>query len=195
MARTSLSVVGNLIKILPSGTLFLFLFLSPLLTNYGTCPTTANKIATAVLLAICAFACCFSAFTDSCKDSSTGRIHYGIVTSSGMCLFDLDRSSSSSSSRWNLSGYKLCFGDFVHAALALLVFSLLALLLPNIVTCYYSSLVSKQKTILVAAPVLVAAICSTAAAYFPCKRHGIGHLPPEDSSSSSPSYTLIGGVE
>ncbi|KAL5995814.1 hypothetical protein ACLOJK_025884 [Asimina triloba] len=172
----TLNGVGNIIKLLPTGTVFLFQFLSPVLTNYGSCSTT-NKIVTGILLAACGFSCCFASFTDSYKDSNS-KIHYGIVTTSGMWLFD-------SSSGADLSSYKLRFGDFVHAALALLVFAVMALMDANTVSCFYSSWESEQKAFLMAAPPVVGAICSGVSVYFPNTRHGIGYPPSEDSSESS----------
>lgn len=68
VTSSSFQGVGNLIKLLPSGTVFVFEFLSPLLTNYGSC-TTLDKYLTGALLVLCGFSCCFSTFTDSIEEN------------------------------------------------------------------------------------------------------------------------------
>ncbi|KAK2995558.1 hypothetical protein RJ640_014955 [Escallonia rubra] len=70
--------VGNLIKLLPTGTVFIFQFLNPVLTNNGKCHTV-NKYLTSVLIGACGLSCCFSSFTDSYTDSK-GDTHYGVAT-------------------------------------------------------------------------------------------------------------------
>ncbi|KAJ8636550.1 hypothetical protein MRB53_010817 [Persea americana] len=97
--------LANLIKLLPTGTLFIFQFLSPALTNYGKC-YTSNKYLTVV-----------------------------------------------------------------------------ALLTPNIVGCYYSSFESTQKTLLVVLPPVVGVISSTVFAVFPHMRHGIGYAPAQAAAA------------
>ncbi|RWR76618.1 putative transmembrane protein [Cinnamomum micranthum f. kanehirae] len=168
--------LANLIKLLPTGTLFIFQFLSPLVTNYGKCHTS-NKYLTGILLFFCNFNCLFSCFTDSYKGTD-GRNHYGVVTKDG--LWSLSGSSDKSI---NLSQYKLRLGDFAHAFLSLMVFAVVALLTPNIVGCYYSSFESTQKTLLVVLPPVVGAISSTVFAVFPHMRHGIGYPPPQAAAA------------
>ncbi|XXG54354.1 hypothetical protein AAC387_Pa03g2260 [Persea americana] len=168
--------LANLIKLLPTGTLFIFQFLSPALTNYGKC-YTSNKYLTGILLFFCSFNCLFSNFTDSYKGTD-GRIHYGVVTKDGLCPL-----SDSSDKSTNLSQYKLRLGDFSHAFLSLMVFAVVALLTPNIVGCYYSSFESTQKTLLVVLPPVVGVISSTVFAVFPHMRHGIGYAPAQAAAA------------
>ncbi|XP_072968110.1 protein DMP2 isoform X2 [Typha angustifolia] len=78
--------VGNLIKVLPSGTVFIFQFLNPLLTSNGKCHTF-NKFLTGALLILCGLSCFFSSFTDSYKGSD-GKIYYGIATIKVIALLD-----------------------------------------------------------------------------------------------------------
>ncbi|KAI8566143.1 hypothetical protein RHMOL_Rhmol02G0016700 [Rhododendron molle] len=74
-----LSGLGKLIKVLPTGTVFLFHFLSPVLTNNGDCKNNINKYYLSIaLLGVCGLSCFFSTFTDSYEDSN-GITHYGFA--------------------------------------------------------------------------------------------------------------------
>ncbi|XP_042518192.1 protein DMP2-like [Macadamia integrifolia] len=168
--------VGNLIRLLPTGTVFLFQFLSPVLTNNGQC-YTINKYLTGTLLSGCAFFCCFSSFTDSYVGSD-GLIHYGIVTINGLWS-----SSPSTSGLVDLSAYKLRVGDFVHSFLSLMVFAVVALMDPNTMDCYYPSFESTQKMLVMVLPPVVGAVASSVFVLFPNNRHGIGY---PSSQSSGP---------
>ncbi|WVZ17857.1 hypothetical protein V8G54_010839 [Vigna mungo] len=64
VTSSMLASVGNLIKLLPTGTIFVFHFLNPVLSNSGKC-NASNK-------------CAFPSFTDSYAGSDKRR-HYGIV--------------------------------------------------------------------------------------------------------------------
>ncbi|KAK9146793.1 hypothetical protein Sjap_006696 [Stephania japonica] len=167
--------VGSLIRVLPTGTVFLFQFLSPVLTNNGQCHTV-NKYLTGTLVGLCGLSCFFSSFTDSFTDSD-GVTHYGIATKNGLWPKPSDSK--------DLSSYKLRAGDFVHAFFSLLVFGVLVLLDPNTLDCYYPSFESTQKMLLMALPPVVGTISSTVFVLFPNNRHGIGYpasqAPEEDS--------------
>ncbi|KAJ6771057.1 PROTEIN DMP3 [Salix koriyanagi] len=78
LPQKTFSGVGNLIKLLPTGTVFLFQFLNPVVTNNGSCHAV-NKYLSGILIGLCGFSCCFSCFTDSYKGSD-GLTHYGIAT-------------------------------------------------------------------------------------------------------------------
>ncbi|GMN46528.1 hypothetical protein TIFTF001_015706 [Ficus carica] len=170
--------IGNLIKLLPTGTIFLFQFLNPVLTNSGSCEVV-NKTLDAILIALCGISCCFASFTDSYTDSS-GNTHYGIVTSTGLWP---------SSSSEDLSKYKLRFGDFVHAFFAVIVFAALSLLDSNTVSCFYPDFVSEQKTLLQVLPPVIGVISGSVFMIFPNTRHGIGYLLSDDQSSTSTTTT------
>ncbi|XP_021904866.1 uncharacterized protein LOC110819853 [Carica papaya] len=159
------SGVGNLIKLLPTGTVFIFQFLNPVLTNNGRC-SIINKYMTGIFLALFGFSCCFSCFTDSYKGPD-GVIHYGIVTVKGLWL-------STNVEGVDLSKYKLRFGDFVHAFFPLIVFGVVALLDPNTVHCFYPAFESTEKVLMMVLPPVIGAISGTVFALFPCNRHGIG---------------------
>ncbi|XP_008795123.1 protein DMP2-like [Phoenix dactylifera] len=169
--------MADLIRLLPTGTVFLFQFLNPLLTNTGHCHTI-NKYSSGALLAICGFFCCFSSFTDS-YIGIDGRVYYGLVTKDGLWSFS-DRNASSK----DLSKYKLRFGDFVHAFLSLIVFAVIALLDDNTVLCFYPSFESEGKTLLMALPTVVGGLASFVFMVFPNNRHGIGYAPTGNMESS-----------
>lgn len=170
--------VGNLIKLLPTGTVFLFQFLNPVVTNNGEC-NTVNKSLDALLIALCGFSCCFASFTDSYADSD-GNIHYGIVTKNGLW----PTSTSSSSSSIDLSSYKLRLGDFVHAFFAVVVFAGLALLDTNTVRCFYPGFESTEKLLIQVLPPAIGVVSGSVFMLFPNNRHGIGY-PTSDSSSQT----------
>ncbi|XP_043811315.1 protein DMP2 [Manihot esculenta] len=166
--------VGNLIKLLPTGTVFLFQFLNPVFTNNGHCHTV-NKYLSGFLIGICGFSCAFSCFTDS-YIGSDGITHYGIATVKGLW-------PSTNAGSVDLSNYKLQFGDFVHALFSVIVFAVLSLLDSNTVECFYPSFESNEKVLLMVLPPVIGAISGTLFMLFPNKRHGIGY--PSSSGSSS----------
>ncbi|KAL5701565.1 hypothetical protein ACHQM5_026889 [Ranunculus cassubicifolius] len=175
MSQKAFTGLGDLIKLLPSGTFFLFLFLNPVVTNNGKCNAT-NRYLTGILLGVCGFSCAFSWFTDSYIDSN-GVNQYGIVTRKG--LFALSDSVLVDS-----SNYKLRLGDFVHAFISVFVFAIVALLDANIVQCFYPSFQSTQQVLFMVLPPIAGVISSSVFVMFPNKRHGIGH-PTSDRKQES----------
>ncbi|XP_010912092.1 protein DMP2 [Elaeis guineensis] len=169
--------IADLIKLLPTGTVFLFQFLNPLLTNTGHCHTI-NKYLSGALLTICGFSCCFSSFTDS-YIGGDGRVYYGVVTKDGLWSFSDPNASSK-----DLSKYKLRFGDFVHAFLSLIVFAVIALLDDNTVSCFYPSFKFEEKTLLMVLPTVVGGLASFVFMVFPNNRHGIGYAPTGNTQNS-----------
>ena len=175
----TLSGLGNLIRLLPTGTVFLYQFLSPALSNNGHCTTTIYKYLTAILVAVCGFSCFFSSFTDSYVGDD-GKTHYGIATSKGLW-------TSEDSKNVDLSAYKLRFGDFVHGLFALTVFGVLVLLDQKTVGCFYPVSDSLEKTLLKVLPPAVGVVSSGLFMFFPNNRHGIGYPSSTDSSKVSKS--------
>ncbi|XP_031252038.1 protein DMP2-like [Pistacia vera] len=169
--ETTLKALANLVKLLPTGTVFLFMFLNTLISNNGTCDTT-EKTLMIILIAVCGFLCVFSSFTDSYKEDSVTQ--YGIVTTSGRLWPHAEVSDD----------YKLKVGDFAHALLSLIVLGVLVLFDPNTLNCLYPSL--DTSSFLKWLPV-VAGIISTISAWFPNMRHGIGY----HHNSNSSDYTLL----
>ncbi|CAB4293411.1 unnamed protein product [Prunus armeniaca] len=170
----TLTGAGNLIKVLPTGTVFLFQFLNPVLTNNGHC-AVLNKSLSAILIAMSGFSCFFASFTDS-YTGSDGKTHYGVATTKGLW-------PSTNSKSVDLSAYKLRFGDFVHALFSLIVFAVVSLLDANSVRCFYPGFESSEKVLLQALPAVIGAVASAVFVVFPNSRHGIGY--PSSSSDSS----------
>ncbi|KAF8016021.1 hypothetical protein BT93_H1543 [Corymbia citriodora subsp. variegata] len=163
----ALSSLGSLIKLLPTGTVFVFQFLNPLLTNNGHC-NTPNEVLSRLHIVVCALMCAFSCFTDS-YTGSDGLVHYGMATPKGLW-------PSPASELVDLSKYKLRGSDFVHALLSTIVFAVTALLDPNTVECLYTSSYKKDhKVLLKAVPAVIGGISSAVFMAFPSKRHGIGY--------------------
>ncbi|KAF5752246.1 hypothetical protein HS088_TW01G00154 [Tripterygium wilfordii] len=167
---------GNFVKLLPTGTVFMFQFLNPVFTNSGDCHPI-NKYLTSFLIAICGLSCCFASFTDSYKGSD-GLTHYGFATAKGLW-------PSPNSDSVDLSNYKLRFGDFVHAFFSLNVFVVLALLDSNTVNCFYPSFESTNKALMMALPPVIGSISGVVFLLFPNNRHGIGYPSSDDSSKKS----------
>ncbi|KNA05608.1 hypothetical protein SOVF_188750 [Spinacia oleracea] len=161
--------LGSLIKLLPTGTVFMFQFLSPILSNNGQCHTI-NKYLMGAFLVICGLNCGLATFTDSYVDNE-GNTHYGIATTKG--LWPSNNNSKGDNS--NMSKYKLRTGDFVHAFMSVLVFVVVAVLDKNTVDCYVPALETTRKTMLMVLPPIVGGLCSGVFAMFPSTRHGIGY--------------------
>ncbi|XP_057957161.1 protein DMP2-like [Malania oleifera] len=171
------SGIGNLIKLLPTGTVFAFQFLNPVLSNNGQCHTV-NKVLTSVFVGLCGLSCFFSSFTDS-YTGSDGATHYGIATMKGLWP------SPDSGKSVDLSQYKLQMGDFVHALFSVVVFAALALLDPNTVDCFYPSFESTQKALMMSLPPVIGVVASAVFAMFPSRRHGIGYPSSSNQSTSN----------
>ncbi|KAG6597481.1 Protein DMP2, partial [Cucurbita argyrosperma subsp. sororia] len=118
----TLTGVGNLIRLLPTGTVFLFQFLSPILTNSGQCEPI-NKSLSLILILFCGLSCFLSSFTDS-YTGDDGALHWGFATASGMW-------PSPESKKEDLSPYKLRAGDFVLPPVVGAVSSVVFVMFPN----------------------------------------------------------------
>ncbi|KAF7837185.1 protein DMP2-like [Senna tora] len=179
ISSKTLSGLGSLIKLLPTGTVFLFQFLNPVVTDNGHC-NASNKSLTAALLTICAFNCCFSCFTDSYTAASdNNRRHYAIVTAQGLYP------APASDDKVNLNNYKLRLGDFVHAVLGLVVFAALGLLDSNTVRCFYPGFESTGKILLQVLPPVIGVAAGAVFMIFPNTRHGIGYPISTDDGDSN----------
>ncbi|KAK7245744.1 hypothetical protein RIF29_40593 [Crotalaria pallida] len=178
MYSKTFSSLGNLIKLLPTGTVFLFQFLNPVLTNNGHCHTL-NKYLSGALLLLCGFSCAFSSFTDSYTGSDGDR-HYAIVTAKGLW-------PSPASDGVDLSAYKLRVGDFVHAFVSVVVFAVLGLLDTNSVKCFYPEFESSEKLLMQLLPTVIGVVSSALFMIFPSVRHGIGYPTSADSNDTPKS--------
>lgn len=182
MTDRALRGVADLIKLLPSGTVFLFQFLSPLVTNNGHC-AAYNKVLSGALVALCGGFCAFSSFTDSYVGSD-GRVYYGVVTPRGLRPFAADPDAATR----DLSGYRLRAGDFVHAGLSLLVFATIALLDTDTVSCLYPAMEVSERTMMAVLPPVVGGVAGYVFMVFPNNRHGIGYQPTRATEDFQHKY-------
>ncbi|KAK1430543.1 hypothetical protein QVD17_13358 [Tagetes erecta] len=174
LKNKTLSGVGNLIKLLPTGTVFTFQFLNPVVTNNGHC-TTINKYLSSILITLCGLSCIFSTFTDSYEDED-GTTRYVIATPHGVWP------SPTTTSCVDVSKYKLRVGDFVHAVFVAVVFAVVALLDDNTVQCLYPGFATNEKMLMMAVPPVIGTVSGTVFMLFPNTRHGIGY--PYSTSQS-----------
>ncbi|KAG6582255.1 protein DMP2-like [Cucurbita moschata] len=170
----ALAGAGNLIRLLPTGTVFLFQFLSPILTNRGHCEPV-NKSLSITLILLCGLSCFLSSFTDS-YTGDDGVLHWGFATAFGMW-------PAPESKTVDLSAYKLRAGDFVHATLSALVFGALVVLDSDTVHClFFPSFAAADKLLVQVLPPVVGVVSSAVFVMFPNTRHGIGYF---ESSATS----------
>ncbi|KAL1372591.1 hypothetical protein HN51_002709 [Arachis hypogaea] len=177
------TAVGCLIKLLPTGTMFVFHFVNPILTNSGKCSSAANRVLSATLLAICAFFCFFSSFTDSYIDpTNKNRRRYGIVTAKGLWTLPLEKAEIKSV---DLSRYRLRSVDFVHGALSMVVFAVLSLLDRNTLQCMYPGFKSTGNSMVQVIPLVIGVVAGSVFMVFPNTRHGIGYPKPDGDDHDS----------
>ncbi|CAA7045857.1 unnamed protein product [Microthlaspi erraticum] len=181
MANKSLTGLESLIKLLPTGTLFIYLLLNPILTNDGEC-STVNKVMSSILVALCSFSCVFSCFTDSFKGVDGSR-KFGIVTKKGLWTYGEPGTV-------DLSKYKLRIADFVHAVFVLAVFGTLVLLDANTANCFYPRFRETQKTLVMALPPVVGVASASIFALFPSKRNGLGYAPANEEVEETKKDSL-----
>ncbi|XP_059450112.1 protein DMP2-like [Corylus avellana] len=191
MAAAFPAGLGDIIKLLPTGTVFLFQFCSPILSNYGQCHYY-NKYLTAFLVGCCGLSCFFSTFTDSCVVQN--KIYCGFVTRKGGLWPspppepppEPEHGITKPPGKVNLRvPEKIGFADFVHAILAVIVFGAVVLLDTNTVKCFYPVTESTHKTLLSVVPAVVGAVCSVLIPLYPCKRNGIGYRSTMSLSQNS----------
>ncbi|XP_047312388.1 protein DMP2-like [Impatiens glandulifera] len=166
--ETTLAGLGSLLKLLPTGTVFTFEFLNPVLSNDGRC-RLVHKYLTSILIALCGLSCLISSFTDSYKGKD-GKTHYAFVTCNGLWP-----TPSKEDDSVKMEDYKMRIGDIVRASLALAVFAVLALLNPNVVRCFYPTFEVDGEKILKALPPVIGALSGFVFVVFPNERNGIGY--------------------
>ncbi|XP_042411258.1 protein DMP7-like [Zingiber officinale] len=170
---------ADLVKYLPTGTAIAFRVLSPIVTDYGSCPVPVNRMMTLALLFFCALTSFVLPFTDSFTDSVTGSVRYGLATYRGLLIIDGCPSPPPALA----AKYKLTPIDFVHAFMTLIVFVAVALADHNVVSCFYPIESDTMAQLVAAVPVVVGLLASASFVAFPTTRHGIGFpVTPEAST-------------
>ncbi|CAM0878809.1 unnamed protein product [Alopecurus aequalis] len=184
MADSMFKSIGDVLKLLPTSTVIVYMVLNPIVTNAGFC-SVANKVVTAVFLAVCAFACAFSVFTDS-YIGADGKVRYGLVTARGFLPFNAGDDPGAVGR--DFARYRLTLADFVHALFSVIVFAAVALLADgNTVACFYPRLMDEQKKLVIALPVVIGALATGFFVVFPSTRHGIGYPPMTPATTAMAS--------
>ncbi|GLJ42832.1 hypothetical protein SUGI_0887940 [Cryptomeria japonica] len=165
VVNSTLSSASNIAKILPTGILFVFQALSNLLSNSQECQTS-DKYLVGVVVAILGIACFFFSLVDTFTDASTGKVYYGIATVKGLATGNEIKPSIE-------SDYKIKSKDLVHAAMAVLVFCVIALTDQNVVHCLYPSEEANIQKIYQALLVALGALSGVVVVKLPSKRQGI----------------------
>ncbi|KAF6145179.1 hypothetical protein GIB67_041374 [Kingdonia uniflora] len=96
--------------------------------------------------------------------------HFGVLTKNELW---------SSPASDDVSSYRVRLGDFVHAFFSLLVFVIVVMLDPIMVSCYYPSFESTQKVLLMVLPSVVGDISSVVFVAYSNKHHGIEKFPSQ----------------
>lgn len=172
----TLATAANLANLLPTGTVLGFRALTPSFSNQGNCHLS-NKYLTAILIGICAIACFLSSFTDSFIDSD-GKLYYGIASFSGLkifnCKYNYDNEAESDMQMQDLTQYKICYIDFVHAFLSVMVFLVFALSDSDVQSCYFAVGGENLKELVTNLPLGAGVLSSFLFMLFPTTRRGIG---------------------
>ncbi|CAM8896598.1 unnamed protein product [Rhodiola kirilowii] len=167
--RKTFKNAANLAKLLPTGTVLVFQYLSPILTNEGKCPMHNNRVFTIGLLALCSLSCIILSFTDSVRDAR-GKVRYGLATFGGLWIMD----GSMELPPEEATKYRVRFLDFFHSILTVLVFGAMALFDQNVVKCFYNVSSEEMTKWLIALPTAIGLACSVLFIMFPSRRHGVG---------------------
>ena len=98
------------------------------------------------------------------------------------------------SDKIDMSKYKLRTGDFAHALLSLVVFSVLSLLDANSVRCLYPGFKDTDKILLQVLPPVIGIVAGGVFMLFPNDRYGIGYPfsscdHDDDNSNATTSST------
>jgi len=166
----ALTSTANLANLLPTGTLLAFNLLAPTFTNHGACDAT-TALLTRGLLAVLALSCVLASFTDSLRGPD-GRVYYGVATLRGLWLVDYPPGAPPPG---DTARYRLALVDFLHAALSVAVFGVVAARDKNVVRCFYPAPPRETEEVLDILPLGVGVLCSLLFVAFPTRRHGIGY--------------------
>ncbi|XP_052208448.1 protein DMP2-like [Diospyros lotus] len=176
------SGLPTVFKLLPTGTVLLFQFVNPILTNSGQC-TDSNKAVAGAVIVLCGLLCFVASFSDSYKGSD-GQTHYGFATRKGIWPSPVAESV-------DLSAYRIGFADFVHAFFSVLVFAAVSLLDSDTMQCFYPSFEPTQKALIVVSPPVIGVLASYVFLVFPNSRQGIGYASSSTQQDSSDSSAIV----
>ncbi|XP_057792587.1 protein DMP7 [Salvia miltiorrhiza] len=169
VVRKAFKGTAHLSKLLPTGSVLTFQFLSPIVTHDGKCRSIVSQGATAAVLAFCAATCFAMSFTDSFRDER-GKVRYGVATFRGLWVVD----GSGGLTPEEAADYRVRLVDFVHAFLSIAIFAAVAMFDKNVVGCFWPSPSEEALEILTALPVTVGVVCGLFFVMFPTRRHGVG---------------------
>ncbi|XP_058218515.1 protein DMP6-like [Rhododendron vialii] len=163
--NTILSGTARLNVLLPTATILAFTIFTPLLTNNGKCDPT-NRWLMGFFSGLSATSCVFLSVTDSFR-TTTGRLHYGVATFSGIWTFNGGRKKPLMP-----PDYQLRWSDLFHSSLSLIAFLTFATLHHDVVDCYYPEMPRK---VINTVPLVVGFAVSVLFVMFPSRRRGIGY--------------------
>ncbi|KAK6919125.1 Protein DMP [Dillenia turbinata] len=167
--RKTFKGTNRLANLLPTGSVLVFQFLSPIATNQGQCNAIENQYMALALLAFCALTCFLLCFTDSIRDER-GKVHHGLATFRGLWVIDgLIKLPPEAAAK-----YRVRPVDFFHGIVSTFVFAAVALFNENMVKCFFPHPTEEDKKFLETLPVVVGVVSGLLFVAFPSKRHGIG---------------------
>ncbi|XP_059067407.1 protein DMP2-like [Cryptomeria japonica] len=181
-----LSIASKLSKALPTGILFVLQALSNLINNNGESRTAAylrNRSPSSALHQSIPYevwfgyppsvrhlrifgSTCYALIPKDKRNASTGKVHCGISTINGIATCNKVKLGKK-------SDYRLKVNDLMHAAVALVVFTVMALTNQNIVQCLYPSAQSNINKVLQVVPIVVIGVSSVIVGLVPSKLNGI----------------------
>ncbi|KAM7476977.1 hypothetical protein LguiB_024220 [Lonicera macranthoides] len=166
--------MSALAHLLPTGTVLAFQALAPSFSNNGYCHL-ANKYLTGTLICICALFCFLSSFMDTFV-SSSGKYYYGFATFKGLYIINYNEGEGEEMDREDKSTYRICFVDFVHAFVTVLVFLIFGLSDSDVKKCFFDEGGDNLEALMVNLPLGAGVLASFLFMVFPSKRRGIGYI-------------------
>ncbi|XP_008781019.2 protein DMP8-like [Phoenix dactylifera] len=169
--QKTLSKTSMLARFLPTGTLLTFEMLLPPVSGDGSC-SPASTTMMHVLLGLCTISCFFFHFTDSFHGPD-GKVYYGFVTPRGLAVFKPGLGVEVPKD----DRYRMGFVDLVHAAMAVMVFSAIALSDHRVTNCLFPGRAKEMDEVMESFPLMVGVVCSGLFLVFPATRSGVGCTP------------------
>ncbi|MQL69684.1 hypothetical protein Taro_001969 [Colocasia esculenta] len=191
MADRTLTMVANLAKLLPTGTVLAFQSLNPTFSNRGTCIAGYSWYFTLAFITCCALSCAFFSFTDTLLGAG-GKVYVGVATFRGFYLFNCQpcEEEDPELSAADLRELRIRLVDYVHALFSMLVFLVLALSDPDVQSCLFGSAGWDSMQYLTDLPLPVVFLASFVFLVFPTCRRGVGY----SDMTPRPLRASIGGA-